>query len=317
MMSLAKMVEVWRGSLVESQHFGVAAVANAQGELVAGWGDSGLVTYPRSALKPVQAIALVESGAYAQRGLSLRHLALACASHRAEPMHCALASDWLNTMGLDQQALLCGPDSPYDEAAAAKAIVDGQPRQRIFNNCSGKHCGFLALSQHHGWPLDSYDDLQHPAQQHYLDALAELSGLDAAGVPFGVDGCALPAAAMSVAAGARMMARFAQARVASPARAAAIRTIQDAMRSHPELISGASQPGVAFVRVTAGRILIKTGAEGFLSACIPAQGLGIALKIADGEARARRLPSRTNGTKPAAGASAPSTRPTGGLPPGA
>ncbi len=286
-MSFVKMVEVWRGPVVESVHAGIAAVANASGEIIAGWGDTGVPTFPRSALKPVQAIALVESGAHAKAGLGSRHLAMACASHRAEPMHVEIVAGWLASMGLAQEALVCGADRPVDVAAADAAVIAGQPRQRIFHNCSGKHCGFLALSRGQGWAIEGYEHLSHPAQQAYLDALSELSHADAAAMPWGVDGCGLPAPAMPLHTAARLVARHAGARAASPGRRAAIGAIHDAMRAHPELLSGAGQPGVQIARATGGRILVKTGAEGFITAFVPGQGIGIALKIADGEQRAR------------------------------
>jgi len=286
-MSFVNLVEVWRGPLVESCHMGAAAVANARGELIAGWGDTSLVTFPRSALKPVQAIALVESGAYAAAGLTLRHLAMACASHRGEPMHSRLVAEWLSAMDLDQECLACGPDRPADPAAADAAVIEGRPRQRIFHNCSGKHCGFLAVARHNGWPLQGYDEIDHPAQQQYLDALSELICADSRALSYGVDGCALPAPALSLAAMAAMLARFANAQVASPGRRAAVTTIQEAMRTHPELLSGTDQPGVVLAKVTGGRVLVKTGAEGFISAFLPGRGIGVAIKIADGEARAR------------------------------
>lgn len=286
-MSFVNLVDVWRGPLVESSHSGAAVVANAHGELIAGWGDPSLVTFPRSALKPVQAIALVETGAYAATGLMPHHLAMACASHRGEAMHTALVTGWLASMGLDQDSLICGPDRPADPVAADAAVIEGRPRQRIFHNCSGKHCGFLAVSAHNGWPLRGYDEIAHPAQQHYLDALSELTRADARALPVGIDGCALPAPALSLAAMASMLARFASAQVSSPRRREAVMTLQEAMRAHPELLSGTGQPGVVLAAVTGGRILVKTGAEGFISAFIPRQGIGIALKIADGEARAR------------------------------
>jgi L-asparaginase II len=285
--AFVKMVDVWRGPLVESQHVGAAVVANSAGEIIAGWGDTGLVTYPRSALKPVQAIALVESGAFAAARLTERHLAIACASHRAEAFHSTLVASWLAQMQLGQEALICGPDRPADEAAASAAIIEGHARQRIFHNCSGKHCGFLALSLNQGWSIDDYDQLGHPSQQRYLDALSELIGHDAAALPFGVDGCGLPAPALPLSEMAVLMARFAQAQVAAPGRREAIHAIHAAMRAHPELVSGTGQPGVLLARATRGRIVLKTGAEGFMAAWLPGQGLGVALKIADGEMRAR------------------------------
>lgn len=286
-MSFVRMVEAWRGELVESVHFGAAAVATARGELIGGWGDTEMLVYPRSALKPVQAIALLETGASAAFGLTQRHLALACASHRGEPFHVELATSWLDRLGLDQNALACGPDYPADANAVAAAMREGRPRQRIYHNCSGKHCGFLTVARHHGWPVEGYDRIDHPAQQLYLEALAELSGLDAHALPFGIDGCTLPAAALPLRAYAVMMARFAEARATLPARRAAILGIHDAMRLNPELVSGSDQPGVHVARVTRGRVIVKTGAEGFMTAYVPGAGLAVALKIADGEARAR------------------------------
>ena len=132
-MSFVKLVEVWRGPLVESVHVGAAAVANAAGEIVAGWGDIKIVTYPRSALKPVQAIALVETGAYETHALSTRHLALACASHRGEPFHTELAAAWLARIGLDQNALrIDGRSGWRDRHRGIRAVRDlwsrGGPR---------------------------------------------------------------------------------------------------------------------------------------------------------------------------------------------
>ena len=245
-MSFVKMVEVWRGALVESVHAGAAAVANADGKIVAGYGDTSLVTYPRSALKPIQAIALVETGAYAAMNLTSRHLALACASHRGEPLHVDLAINWLNSLGLDQGALACGPDHPMDPASAAQAIRDGHTEQRIYHNCSGKHCGFLTVAKHRGWALDGYAEIEHPAQQLYLDAFSEMLGRDARELEFGVDGCALPAAALPLDEMAIMMARYAANATGSSTRRAAIAQIHDAMRTHPELITG-SEIGRAHV----------------------------------------------------------------------
>jgi L-asparaginase II len=285
--SFVKMVEVRRGGQVESLHCGAAAVANARGEIVAGWGDVDTVIYPRSALKPIQAIALVETGAFEKLGLTQRHLALACASHRGETFHTELVASWLGQLGLGEDALACGPDQPMDPAAAANALLNGHAKRRIYHNCSGKHCGFLSVCRHAGWPVEGYDRLDHPAQQLYLDALSEMGETDARALPFGVDGCTLPAAAMPLKMMAAAMARFAERRAASHGRRAAIAAIHEAMRDHPQYVSGTDQPGVRIAGATHGRVIVKTGAEGFIMAFVPAQGLAIALKIADGEPRGR------------------------------
>ncbi len=287
MMRYEKVAEVWRGPIVESVHFGVAAVANADGEIVHGWGDPGVVTYPRSALKPVQAIALVETGALRAFGLEARHLALACASHLGEPMHVDLVGRWLETLGLGETSLACGPDYPTNPEAAHALIRAGNDRSRVYHNCSGKHCGFLTVARHMGWDTDGYADLGHPAQQLYLDALTDLLGRDARSLAFGVDHCTLPSAALSVGDMAVVMARFAAARVSSPGRGEAIRAIHEAARGQPRYMSGAGQLNERLVEATDGRVIVKTGAEGYLAAFVPDEGLGIALKIADGNPRAR------------------------------
>ncbi len=286
-MEFAKLAEVWRGPVVESVHFGVAAVANAAGEIVHGWGDPSIVTFPRSSLKPIQTIALVETGAAAKLGLTQRHIALACASHRAEAIHVDLVMKWLAQLDLTEGALACGPDLPRDPKRAHAIIRAGGDVSRRYHNCSGKHCGFLTVARHMGWPVEGYNDPSHPTQTLYLDVLSEFLGRDAASLPMGVDGCTLPAPAMSIADMAVVMARFAAASVTSAARKAAIQTIQDAVRAHPEYMSGTGEPAPLIARATDGEVIMKTGAEGFLVAIIPAQGLGVALKIADGNPRAR------------------------------
>jgi L-asparaginase II len=272
---------------VESVHFGAAAVANAEGEVIYGWGDTSLVTFPRSSLKPIQAIALVETGAADALRLAPEYLALACASHRGEPMHTGRVAAWLDQLGLDEAALACGPDFPASQAAAASLIRAGAEPSRVFHNCSGKHCGFLSVAAQMGWPAEGYSDPAHPTQQLYLDVFSDLLRADARALPLGVDGCTLPTPALSLADMARTMARYAAARTAARGRAAAIRRLQDAMRAHPELVSGTGEANVRIADATAGRVVMKGGAEGYLAVFVPDQGIGVALKIADGNSRAR------------------------------
>jgi len=286
-MDYARLAEVWRGPALESVHYGAAAVANAAGEVIYGWGDTGIVTFPRSSLKPIQAIALVESGAADALGLAPEDLALACASHRGEPMHTDRVAAWLGRLGLTEDALACGPDFPSDQTVTADLIRAGIAPSRVFHNCSGKHCGFLTVARHLGWPLDGYSDPSHPSQAHYLDVLSDLLHGDARALPLGVDGCTLPAPALSMADMARVMARYAAARTTAPGRSQAIRRLHEAMRAHPRLVAGTGQANVRIGEATGGRIIMKGGAEGYVVAFIPDQAIGIALKIADGNSRAR------------------------------
>jgi L-asparaginase II len=281
------LVEVWRGEVIESLHLGAAVAADAGGEIIESFGDPALVTYPRSALKPVQAMLMAENGVFDTPGLDLRHVALAAASHSAQPFQVSLVREWLARLGLSESQLACGADKPGDETAAEQARSAGEPRAKAYHNCSGKHTGFLNLCRCRAWPVEGYEQLQHPAQQHYLDALSGLLGRDARGLPIGVDGCRLPAVAISLADFARAMARYAAARVPGAARARAIALVQSAMRRHPEYVSGLGQASAELILATKGRVLVKTGAEGFMMAMAPERGAALALKVLDGGARAR------------------------------
>lgn len=285
-MKAVPLVRVLRGTVVESVHAGVAVVANAEGEIVAGWGDPDTVTFPRSSLKPFQAVAFVESGASAAFGLDDRHVALAAASHRGEGVHVDLVAGWLRTLGLGESHLACGPDLPLDRDAAERLLAEGGRRSRLHHNCSGKHCGFLSLARHSGLPVEGYNDIAHPVQQAFLDLFSSFLGFDARTLPFGRDGCTLPALALRLSDMARALARYAAARADSLSRRRAVLRIHDAMRRHPELVSGSRDNLPRLIGATRGRILAKGGAEGYLAAFVPDQGLGIALKIADGNGRA-------------------------------
>lgn len=287
-MDYEPLAEAVRGSVVENIHFGVAAVANANGEVIGGWGNPDYVSYPRSSLKPIQAIALLETGAADAFDLTEKHIAIACASHRAEPHHVELAEEWLGRLGLDEAALACGPALPRGTADRQKAIrQDGE--SRIYNNCSGKHCGFLTVSKHMGWDHAGYNQLDHPTEQLYVEVLSDLLAKDARQLAFGVDGCTLPAPAISVGDMARMMARFAAGKTASGDRQRAIFRVQNAMRQYPEYVSGIEQPTDLLVRATKGQIVMKSGAAGFMAAFLPEQQLGVSLKIVNGDSSSRVL----------------------------
>lgn len=283
---VVELARVWRGPVVESVHHGVVVVADTGGTLRHAWGDPGWATMPRSALKPFQAIALVESGAADAFGLTDEHIAMACASHHAQPFQVALVGDWLGKLGLTEDALVCGPALPRGLDDQTTAFAQGGPR-RIYNNCSGKHCGFLTLTKHIGAPVAGYADPAHPAQRMYLEAFSELLGEDAARLPRGVDGCGLPALALPMASMARGAARWAAARVATGSRRTAIRRLQSAIRAYPDHLSGRGSSTGRIVRASQGRVLLKGGAEGYVVGFVPEEGIGIAVKLADGAARAK------------------------------
>ncbi|MBR0652696.1 asparaginase [Roseomonas terrae] len=286
-MSFVPLAEIRRGGILESLHYGVAVVADAEGRILQSWGDPAFATFPRSSLKPFQAIPLVETGAADAAGLTEEHLALACASHSAEDFQVALVRGWLDRLGLTESALVCGPDMPRSQADQSAIWRSGGDRSRVYHNCSGKHCGFLTLTKHLGAPVATYNDPAHPAQRLYIEAFSELLGEDASSLPRGIDGCGLPAIALPMRAMARAAARWAAARVATDARRTAIRRLQSAIRAYPDHLSGRDSATGKIVRATQGRVLLKGGAEGFVVGFVPDQGLGIAVKFADGASRAK------------------------------
>jgi L-asparaginase II len=279
------LVEVTRGRLVESIHRGAIAVADASGALVHVLGDVEAPVYPRSSLKPIQALPLVESGAAEAFGLSDEQIALACASHSGEPLHTTRVAAWLERIGCSQSDLACGPHPPRYEPVWREMVHRGEAPTRLHNNCSGKHAGFLTLAKHLGVPTKGYEQHDHPVQIAVARALAELAGIDA-DMPWGIDGCAAPNFALPLSAFARALAKLADPRGLSNPRASAARRIVKAMSAYPELVSGTGRACAILMRAGKGRVAVKTGAEGVFAGIVPEAGLGIALKIDDGAGRA-------------------------------
>ncbi|HEY0302448.1 MAG TPA: asparaginase [Rhizomicrobium sp.] len=278
------LVEVTRGDLVESVHRGSIAVADASGALLAALGDVESPVYSRSSLKPMQAMVLVESGAASASGLSDEEIALACASHSGEPMHTERVAAWLARLGLSESDLACGAHPSRYEPVAEAMIREGRRPTRIFNNCSGKHTGFLTVARHWDIATEGYEKPDHPVQRAVAAVLRELSG--AGELAWGIDGCAAPNFATSLTEFARAAAKMAKPDALDKPRAEAARRIVGAMIAHPELMSGTGRACATLIRAAGGRAAVKTGAEGFFGGWIPDPGLGIAIKIDDGAGRA-------------------------------
>jgi L-asparaginase II len=279
------LVEVTRGDLVESIHRGSVAIANAEGRIVLALGDLETPVYPRSSLKPIQALPLVESGAAEAFGLSDEEIALACASHSGEPMHTTRVAAWLTRIGCTEADLACGAHPSRYEPVAEEMIRRGERPTRIHNNCSGKHTGFLTVARHWDIATQGYERHDHPVQRAVARTLSELAEIDD-NMPWGIDGCAAPNFAVPLRAQARAFAKFAAPDGLHTERANACRRIVHAMTAHPELVSGTGRGCAILMRSAQGRAAVKTGAEGFFAGIIPERGLGIVLKIDDGAGRA-------------------------------
>jgi len=282
-------VEVWRGGAVESCHRAAVAAVNGRGRLVVARGDVESAVYPRSALKPMQALSLIESGAAEAFQVSDEELALACASHSGEARHVEIALGWLGRIGLDQTALCCGPHEPLNAAAAATLARRGQPPESVHNNCSGKHIAMLTTAVHSGADVAGYIAPDHPVQRRVRDVIGALAGFDLGAAPVAVDGCSVPAFALPLKSAAQAMARLADPSRLAPPRASAVRRVLTAMAAHPFILSGSGRYCHAVIAATAGRVVVKAGAEGVMAAILPTRGLGVVLKVDDGARRAAEI----------------------------
>lgn len=280
------LVEVTRGDTVESRHRGAAAVVDSLGRRHAAWGDVDSPVFPRSSVKPLQALPLVESGAAARFCVSDRELALACASHSGEPEHVATAREWLTRLGRTEADLICGAHAPINEAAAASLVRDERGPSRLHNNCSGKHLGFLTLAMHVSAPLEGYGDPDHPVQRQVRRVLSEMGGTDLSSAPVAGDGCGVPVLGMPLSAIARAFARLARPSELPSERADAVGRVVSAMTAHPHLVGGADRFDTLVMASAGGAMLVKGGAEGVCAAVIFGPAIGIALKIDDGAKRA-------------------------------
>ncbi len=279
------LVEVTRGSRIESAHRGAIAICDAKGRVFGGWGDIDAAVYPRSAFKSLQALALVETGAADAFSVSPEELALACASHSGEPMHVERVERWLTRIDCQDGDLACGPHLPIHELSAHAMIREGRKPCRIHNNCSGKHTGFLTLARHIGVSTANYERPDHPVQNLVRMTIAQMCEQQPSAMPIGIDGCAAPNYAIPLRNLAQGMARLGDTNSIAPTRAKAARRLIDAWRAHPELVSGTGRACTDLIRASSDRTVVKTGAEGVFTAVLPERGLGVALKIDDGATR--------------------------------
>ena len=280
------IVEVTRGNLVESRHRCIAAVAGPDGGVVRSWGDIEQPIYGRSAIKPLLALPLIETGAADAFGLGDAEIALACASHSGEPRHVEIVRAWLERIGLSVADLECGAHLPYDEPSMRALVRAGREPDAAYNNCSGKHAGFLTTAVHVGEPTKGYIRYEHPVQQRLLGVLEQVAGLDLSDAPRGIDGCGIPTIGIPVGNTAMAMARLADSADLPPARAAAAKRVVQAMMAEPYMVGGRGEFASDVMDKVRGKLALKPGAEGVYAAILPGLGLGVCVKAEDGTPRA-------------------------------
>lgn len=284
------LVKVTRGGITESRHRGHIVAAEPDGTVVAGLGTPETVTYLRSSAKPHQAIPLIASGAADRFGFSEKEIALACASHSGEAIHTEVAASMLKKIGLGPEALKCGTHEPFSPEVARRLRENGEKPNVLQNNCSGKHAGMLALALHLGAPIETYDEPGNPVQLAIGKTVAQFSETPIEDIAVGTDGCGVPVFGITVKAMALMFARL----VSPPAdyedeMKTVCARIVSAMTTYPELVGGtADRLDTEIMRAAPGKLVSKVGAEGvYTVGILPCadwpQGLGLALKIEDGD----------------------------------
>ncbi len=280
------LVEVTRGGWVESRHRGAIAVVDATGGRRAAVGDVEQSVFPRSAVKALQALPLVESGAADHYGFADVELALACSSHNGEPRHAATAARMLAAAGRGEADLQCGVSWPASRDAAFALARAGARPSALHDNCSGKHAGFICVSCHRGIDPAGYVRPDHPVQREVTATLAALTDTSLNDDVRAVDGCSIPAYAIPLHRLALAFARFATGEMMPPARAAAARRLCEACWAEPHMVAGNGRFSTHVLAAFPGHVFVKGGAEGVYCAFFRQAGLGVAIKCDDGAGRA-------------------------------
>lgn len=280
------IVEVKRGAQVESRHPVAAAIVDADGRLVAAWGDVEAAIFPRSSNKAFQALPLIESGAADAFNLSQAELALACASHGGETRHTDTVAAWLTRIGRTADELECGAHWPYHEETARQLARSHAVPTTLHNNCSGKHAGMVSVATHLGEDLRGYVRPDHPVQRRVAAAIEDVCMVKLPPEMVAVDGCSMPTIALPLKALAHGFARFITGQGLQPERAKAAKRLAAAVIAEPFYVAGSGRFCTAVMQAGQGRFIAKTGAEGVYTAASAQLGLGIALKVLDGTARA-------------------------------
>lgn len=282
------ILELMRGTVVEAVHRGSIAVVASDGTLLRSHGDPHKVAFLRSSAKPFQAMPFIESGGAEHFNYTPGEIALSCASHETSQMHLDAVQTMQEKIGIVEANLQCGPHLPGDANKLREVIQKNIVPTPNFNNCSGKHTSMLAFAKMRGLPLESYLSNSHPIQQEILSTLADMCEINAAEIQPGIDGCSAPNFAMPLYNSALGMAHLCDPRSLPTARATACNKITNAMTTHPEMVGNFGEFDCELMKAGGGKIVTKRGAEGFqiigiLPGVIHERGVGIAVKVEDGD----------------------------------
>jgi L-asparaginase II len=282
------LVQALRGSAIESMHRGAVAIVDSSGAVHSALGDITRPIFPRSAVKVLQALPLVASGAADRFGLTDEELALACASHGGEAAHASTAASMLAKAGVDAQALECGAHWPYFDGAIKRMAAAGDTPSALHNNCSGKHSGFVCLGclmadgKDRRAFLKGYVKADHPVMREVSAALQTTTGYDLTHAAVGTDGCSIPTYAIPLSNLAHAFAKVATGQGLSEGHATAARRLRQAVAAAPFMVAGTGRFDTRVMQALGERVFCKVGAEGVYCTALPEQGLGVAIKVDDG-----------------------------------
>ncbi len=283
------LVNVWRGNAIENYHNGAVAVVDVNGRVIWSIGEIQRPIFPRSAIKLLQAMALLEPQVQKKYPITRAELALACSSHTGETMHREALITWLHKINCSDDDLECGQAYPQLQSDYLQIMQNCESPQRIYHCCSGNHAGFLTLCRAYNYTIQNYRLYSHPAQRRWFDIVGDLADLQALQLPWGYDGCGIPTLAIPLQRLARAYARFADPSGLNAEYNEAAQSIHRAIAENPTMFAGTGELPTAMSELMGSQLMIKNGAEGVYIASLPKLGYGIALKVDSGNAQAARV----------------------------
>lgn len=283
------LVNVWRGNAIENYHSGAVAVADAHGRVIWSIGEIQRPVFPRSAIKPLQTIALLDPEVEKKFELTRAELSLASSSHTAEKIHTDALEAWLKKIKCKESDLECGTSYPRQPADYLEVMENKKPARKAYNCCSGNHAGFLTLCKAYKASKQNYRLYSHPAQRKWFDIVGDFTDLHALQLPWGYDGCGIPTLAIPLQRLAKAYARFATLEEIPEHYKTPVETVRLAIAENPTMYGGTGELTTTIARTLSSKLIVKNGAEGVYIAALPELGYGIALKIDSGDAQAARI----------------------------
>ena len=281
------LVAATRGEVIENIHQGIAIAIDSNYRIIKQWGDTSTEIFPRSALKPIQALGIITTGTDSGLKLKDEQIALATSSHHAETVHVDMVKLWLKELGLDEEDLTLGSAWPLSPKRKDYILRHEGRKSKLYHNCSGKHCGQLSICIHQKFKTLNYQDPKHPVQKLFIQNLEKLSETKINHI--GIDGCGLPAPSLPLERFAYALTKFADpAKLEGIDKKAAMKVFECCVK-YPVLFGGSESVNSILTKSSKKRVLVKNGADGVFSAIIPDEKMVVVVKIKDGNMKAAEI----------------------------